>query len=448
MTIQTKGGENCVLIRMQVKFMSTQIIITLAVTVIMSILFLSGKFPFGLITMACSVALVVAGVNTVSESFSGLSSQNIVMVASMFAMSAALQKTSLAFKLKRLLSAMAGKRDMALVVVMVGVYVVMLVIMPGIVAMAMILAFMDALPDTGEVAPSRVIMPLLMLNVCWEGLIPVGLGVTRDFNANAYMGGIVTNPEHLFQYGDNFRMRIIPSLAMLVIVLFIWKVFPKKPLNLSNVSEAKIESSALLKWQEILIYVLFAATIVVLVFNSYLGGLMWIFPAACVCVLGFTKIMTKTELVNSLASDTVWMLAGILGVTGALTKTGAAEVLGNLLLKLISWTDNGFLILLIICAFTSLMTTFLSNGGTVAVLIPLVASMAVAGNMDPRGMVGVVSIAANYAFCFPTGSTTCALAFAAGQYNPFQIMKYTLPCLVVVTILTAASAYFIFPPFG
>lgn len=428
--------------------MNTQIMITLAITVVMSILFLSGKYPFGLITMACSVALVIAGINTIPESFTGLSSQNIVMVASMFAMSAALQKTSLAFKLKRLLGAMAGKRDMALVVIMVGVYVVMLIIMPGIVAMAMILAFMDALPDTGEVAPSRVIMPLLMLNVCWEGLIPIGLGATRDFNANAYMGGIVTDPQYLFQYGDNFRMRIIPSLAMLIIVLFIWKVFPQKSLNLANVSDTKIEASSLHKWQEAFIYLLFASTIVVLVFNSYFGNLMWIFPAACVCALGFTKILNTKELISSVASDTVWMLAGILGVTGALTKTGAAEVLGNMLLKLISWTDNGFLILLIICAFTSLMTTFLSNGGTVAVLIPLVASMAVAGDMDPRGMVGVVSLAANYAFCFPTGSTTCALAFAAGQYNPFKIMKYTLPCLLIVTFLTALSAYLIFPPFG
>lgn len=47
--------------------MTTTMAITLAVTAVMAVLFLWGKFPFGLVTMSCSLVLVLTGVSTLSE---------------------------------------------------------------------------------------------------------------------------------------------------------------------------------------------------------------------------------------------------------------------------------------------------------------------------------------------------------------------------------------------
>lgn len=207
--------------------------ITVAITILMAVLFLSGKFPFGLITMTCCVLLVLTGVLPISLAFSGLSNQMIIMVASMFALSSALQKTDLSFKLKGMLSAMSGKKDMALVVVLFAIYFVMLLIMPGIVAMALIIGFLDALPDTGEVTPSRIIMPLLMFNVVWEGTMPIGMGATIDFTTNAYMENIVAENQ-LLQFMNTFSVKIVPALIMIPICLVAWKLFPKKKLSLDS----------------------------------------------------------------------------------------------------------------------------------------------------------------------------------------------------------------------
>ena len=51
----------------------------------------------------------------------------------------------------------------------------------------------------------------------------------------------------------------------------------------------------------------------------------WIFPAACLLAMGFAGVMTPRELTLAVGSDTVWMLAGIMGVTAALTNTGAGD---------------------------------------------------------------------------------------------------------------------------
>ena len=95
--------------------------ITILITVLMAILFLTGKLPFGLITMLCCVLLVLTGVLTIPQAFTGLSNQTIIMVAGMFALSTALQKTNLALKLKGTLSAMSRKKDFALVVVLFAI---------------------------------------------------------------------------------------------------------------------------------------------------------------------------------------------------------------------------------------------------------------------------------------------------------------------------------------
>lgn len=423
--------------------------ITMLITVLMAVLFLTGKFPFGLITMGCCVLLVLTGVLSVSEAMSGLSNQTIVMVATMFGLSAALQRTDLAFKLKGMLSAMSGKKDMALVVVLFAIYFVMLLIMPGIVAMALIIGFLDALPDTGEVTPSRIIMPLLMFNVVWEGTMPVGMGATIDFTTNAYMESIV-GPDQLLQFLNTFSVKIVPALLMIPFCLVIWKVFPKKKLNLKDMQTKEMTQSDLPQWKQNFIYVSFILVIVVLVLNkvAFFGKIMWIFPAACLLAMGFAGVMSPRELTLAVGSDTVWMLAGIMGVTAALTNTGAAQIIGNWPLALISWTDNSWMILFIVCLFTAVMTTFLSNSGVKSVLTPLVAAMAVAGNMDPRGIVIVITVASGFSFCFPTGSTTCALAYASGEYNPFKIIHITIPLLIVLCMVTATVANFMFPVWG
>ena len=420
------------------------------ITILMAVLFLTGKFPFGLITMGCCVLLVLTGVLSVGEAMSGLSNQTIVMVATMFGLSAALQRTNLAFKLKGMLGAMAGKKDMALVVVLFAIYWVMLLIMPGIVAMALIIGFLDALPDTGEVVPSRIIMPLLMFNVVWEGTMPIGMGATIDFTTNAYMESIVTNPDHLLQFLNTFSVKIVSAIVMIPVCLVVWKLFPKKKLNLKDMQSKEMTQSDLPQWKQNFIYVCFILVIIVLVLNkvAFFGKIMWIFPAACLVAMGFCGVLSARELSAAVTSDTVWMLAGIMGVTAALTNTGAANIIGNWLLALISWTDNSWMILFIVCMFTAVMTTFLSNSGVKSVLTPLVAAMAVAGNMDPRGIVIVITAASGFSFCFPTGSTTCALAYASGEYNPFKIMHITLPLLLVLCLVTATVANFMFPVWG
>ena len=428
--------------------MTTTMAITLAVTAVMAVLFLWGKFPFGLVTMSCSLVLVLTGVSTLSEGLTGLTNTSVILVASMFAMTAALQKTDVPYYMTKLIGKLEGKSDYLLMGAIIVIFLIATTVLPIEVITLLVVSFVALLPKGSAMTPARVILPLLILGCTWNFAFPVGLGATMDAMANVYMEGIVSDSTLLFSVGDLFTMRIIPTAAVALYALFLWKRIPDHEINMDNMQAGEGKRSELPKWKNVLVYVTFIAVVIVMLLSGIFGNLMYYLPAIFVCLYGFTGILSSKEIINGVACDTVWMLVGILGVTTALTNSGAAALLGNLLVPLVSWTSNGFLILVLIGGFTALLTTFLSNFGTIGVLGPLAASLAVAAGMDPRSLVAVVVINGMYAFCFPSGSTTTAFAYALGQYNPIKCLKYTVPCLILVVIATAFSISIICPPFG
>ena len=75
-------------------YMTTPMIIALAVTVFMIILIMMDKLPFGAPPLLALLLLVVFGVTDIKTAFGGFSNSTIVMLASFMAIIAALQKTS------------------------------------------------------------------------------------------------------------------------------------------------------------------------------------------------------------------------------------------------------------------------------------------------------------------------------------------------------------------
>lgn len=429
--------------------MTIQMVIALAVTMLMCVLFLWGKLPFGLVTMPCVLILIMTRVLTIQEGFSGFVTPNVILVASMFGMMGAFQKVDLAKRLQGLLKNLSNKSGMTLMVMIVAIYLVATTILPAELVVLMLLSILVLLPKENQLTPSRLILPLMMLGSCWSFAVPVGAGATMDAMFNIFVQGIVTDSAQLYVLGDTFRLRLIPVIVAVIYSFIVWRWIPDTEVQLDSVTSPGEARYSLKKWQEYLVYALFWAVIVVMFFGSSLGqNIMFAFPAVCVCIFGITGILSPKELIMGVASDVTWMLAGILGVTAALTKTGAAAMLGNLLLPLISWTDNTFIILLIVCAFTGFMTNFLSNTGTAGILCPLVASMAIAAGMDPRSLVSCVTVSACYSFCLPSGSNSTAFFYTLGKYNPIKSLKYTLPLWVLLIVATAFSVNLIFPPFG
>ena len=99
---------------------------------------------------------------------------------------------------------------------------------------------------------------------------------------------------------------------------------------------------------------------------------------AALIVLG---ILTPEEALSGFSNTVVIMMIGLFVVGGAIFQTGLAKMISSRLMRLAGNSETRLFIL--VMAVTSLMGAFVSNTGTVAIMIPIVVSMAMSVKMNP-----------------------------------------------------------------
>lgn len=421
-----------------------QMYIVLALLVFMIFMFFTHKVPYGVTTMTCCVLLALTGVFDISTAFSGLANKTTILIASMFTVAYAFGKTSLINKIRAKMELIKGKSGFAFILFLFLITIVLAQLMGRTAIISIVTLFLVSLDDNDEICASRMVFAAFSVMAAWSLKFPVGLGATMSATANAYYEGIINNPDLMLLPGDFLKVSFIPAAVLTIYALFAWKLIPKHGINTSDVKEVK-ESTAIARRDEMIINGVFIAVLLGFIFGSKLGGLMYVIPAAGVLVLIYTRTLTTKEAVNSLTGDMVWMIAGVLVMSDAVGKSGVGDLIGNGLLKVLGSHPSGIFVLFVFAVTTIVMTTFMSNTGTAAVLTPIAASLSMVAGMDPRGIVLVINIASIMAIAFPSGSTECALAFAIGQHEPGKLLKYTVPYLLIATVTLVISASIFFP---
>lgn len=425
----------------------TDLTIVLAISAFMIIGFFLNKWPFGLTTMTCCVLLFLTGVFDLETSFSGLCNQNVILVSGMFVMSAAFGKTSILNKIRSKVSTLEGKRGILLLLCFYGLVIALAQFLPTTANMSIMILFLLSLSDSGDITPSRMLLPVLGMISVWGTKLPIGMGATGYATLNARYEGLGASPDQLLTIFDKFKVSIIPCLLLTLYCMFAYKWMPNQPIDQEKLKNVK-ESKPISKRDERIIYIVFVLVMASLFMNNILGDIMFVIPIVGTLVLAYTKAMDIKDIVKTISGDSVWMMAGVLVMAEAMGQSGAGEAIGTLIIKILGGNPHGLYVMFVFAAVTLIMTTFMSNSATGNILIPIAASTALAGGMDPRGIVLVVSICSGCAIAFPSGSPACSIAFATGKYKIPETFKFTLPFLVIGIITIVLSANFFFPIYG
>ena len=421
-----------------------QMYIVLGLLVFMIAMFFTHKVPYGVTTMTCCVMLALTGVFDISTAFSGLANKTTILIACMFTVAYAFGKTSLINKVRNSMERIKGKSGLGFIVFLFLVTIVLSQLMGRTAIVSIVALFLVSLDDKDEICASRMIFAAFAVMAAWSLKFPVGLGATMSPTANAYYEGIISNPALMLLPGDFIKVSFIPATALTIYALFAWKSIPRHAVNTSDVKEVK-ETAAISRRDEIIINIVFIGVLLGFIFGAKIGSLMYVIPAAGVLVLLYTKTLTAKETVDSLTGDMVWMIAGVLVMSDAIGRARGGDMIGNGLLVLLGDKPSGIFVLFVFAVTAIVMTTFMSNTGTAAVLTPIAASLSMVAGMDPRGIVLIINIASIMAIAFPSGSAECALAFAIGQHEPGKLLKFTLPYLLIAVVTLVISASIFFP---
>ena len=435
--------------------MNFNLIITLLVMVFMIVSFVIQKWSYGLTAMTCVVVLTLAGVIDVQTAFSGFSNTTTILIATMIVIAGQLSRTSLISRIRSLMTKAQDKGGILLILLICAFTALLTQLMGMTAVMAIMLLFVQTLKDddASGISQSKMIFLCARMICTWFGRFPVGMGAALPLTTNAYYEGLVGgDSSQLLGIFDFMKVGLLPSIIGTIYCLFAWRLVPKQELRTDAIDLGAAGKqggrAAMSQTHEMIVYLGFLVTLVSFFFSNRLGSYVYLIPAVIVIVFIFSGVMTSREAIAGLTGDMIWMVAGVLVFSTALSQSGAGEYIGDLVLKLLGSNPSGLTVTIVFTAVAMVMTTFMSNNGTVAILTPIAASTAVAGGMGPRAVVSLVSMASCLAIAFPTGCSAATIAFAVGGFNPIKMLKFTLPYNIIMMISLIISANIFFPVYG
>ena len=435
--------------------MNFNLIITLLVMVFMIVSFVIQKWSYGLTAMTCVVVLTLAGVIDVQTAFSGFSNTTTILIATMIVIAGQLSRTSLISRIRSLMTKAQDKGGILLILLICAFTALLTQLMGMTAVMAIMLLFVQTLKDddASGISQSKMIFLCATMICTWFGRFPIGMGAALPLTTNAYYEGLVGGDStQLLGIFDFMKVGLLPSIIGTIYCLFAWRLVPKQELRTDAIDLGAAGKqggrAAMSQTHEMIVYLGFLVTLVSFFFSNRLGSYVYLIPAVIVIVFIFSGVMTSREAIAGLTGDMIWMVAGVLVFSTALSRSGAGEYIGDLVLKLLGSNPSGLTVTIVFTAVAMVMTTFMSNNGTVAILTPIAASTAIAGGMDPRAVVSLVSMASCLAIAFPTGCSAATIAFAVGGFNPIKMLKFTLPYNIIMMISLIISANIFFPVYG
>ncbi|EME74015.1 DASS family sodium-coupled anion symporter [Bacillus sonorensis] len=149
----------------------------------------------------------------------------------------------------------------------------------------------------------------------------------------------------------------------------------------------------------------------------------------------------------NVSKDLPWgillLFGGGLALAAGFKETGLAEWIGGRLTVL-----DGFHFVVIVIVSTALvlfLTEITSNTATATMILPVLASLALALNVHPFALMVPAAMAANCAFMLPVGTPPNAIIFASGKLKISEMVKTGFVINIFTLILIIGAVFYILP---
>ena len=140
---------------------------------------------------------------------------------------------------------------------------------------------------------------------------------------------------------------------------------------------------------------------------------------------------------------TIVLIAGMLPLATALTKTGATVLMANELVATLG-SLGPIAMLAVVFLVTAVVGLFISNSATAVLIAPIAIQAAQSLHVSPQAFAMTVSIACCAAFVTPVSSPVNMLVMEPGGYTFGDYVKVGLPLLVLTMGVTIGLVYLIY----
>ena len=186
-------------------------------------------------------------------------------------------------------------------------------------------------------------------------------------------------------------------------------------------------------------------TIIAMIFEKQIGIKFYLSGCIGALVLVTLGVISEKQAYQSIDLQTLFVYGGTLALAKALAKTGAGKAVADGVIGLLGSNASPLLLLAVILLLSCVMTNFMSNFGTAALLIPISVNISEAMGADPKAVIVATVIGASLAFATPIGMPANMMVFAPGGYNFNDYVKAGIPMVIIGYIVSLILLPILFP---
>lgn len=146
-------------------------------------------------------------------------------------------------------------------------------------------------------------------------------------------------------------------------------------------------------------------------------------------------VMRPREARDAVDVNVVLMIGGAFGLGQAVSSSGLADRISNLLLDLSFAGSFGAIVGVVIT--TMVLTELITNAAAVALVFPIALDIAERSGLDPRVMVIGAAIAGSSSFLTPVGYQTNTMVYGPGGYRFTDYLRLGVPLSLISVIVVS-----------
>lgn len=429
----------------------SQLSICLIICLLTVISYVWGYFSLATTAIISMFLFMVTGCIDANTALGYFGNANGIMMMAMFVVAAGFSKTQF---VKNVSSSITHIAKGSLTKIMAG-YILIAVLLAqfiqsSVVVFGILAPLLIETAESSNVRPSKVMFPLGVACIATVSAFPLGAGATQAAELNGYLQANGYT-DFVVQLTDPMKSRLPLVVVCILYCIFLAPKFaPSEPIvQIKNVENAKARAAsniaALPKFQEAAAFVIFFGTTIALFLQQYTGLSTW-----QICLGGAVLMVVCGVLKPKEATDAfpIWMYllyVGSLATGGALSNTGAGDLIGNMVAKAAATMQNDFLIYLMFFLIPFLLTQVMQNRAVMLIFIPIAIQACKSMGANPVGIIICVQAACLTAFMTPMATPTVPYFMAAGGYDLKSVVKQSfLPALLFCAVSVVWNAI-VFP---
>ena len=416
----------------------------LCLLAVVAILFVTEKLPLAVTSVFAAIFCWLLGLVPIEQVFLGLADSTVVLFGGMFIVGAAMFYTGLAQDIGGQIVKLFGTGEIKLMVGIMVIAAVMSAFLSNTGTTACLIPVVIGICKEAHIPVSREMMPLAFAAGLGGTCTLIGTPPNIIANVALKAEGMGDLQFGFFEYA---WVGVPITVAGILYMVFIGRhLLPKTDADDFNVDEVEqeIEANETSKTKKIICGIIMLGVIITMA-TGFVPLEIAAVIGALLCVI--TGCLSERQAYDSIDWVTIFLFAGMIPLASAMNTSGAGKLIAEYTVAALGGNPSPYVITAVLFILAVVLTQFMSNTASKALLCPVGIALAAQVGASPRAVLMAILIASSCAFASPVGTPPNTLVLGPGKYSFMDFVKCGTGLVVICLVVSIAVIPVVWPFF-